>query len=29
VRAAAERGEIAPQRYRLYAEIHDELTRPS
>jgi ribosome biogenesis GTPase len=25
VRAAAERGAIAPQRYRLYAEIHDEL----
>jgi ribosome biogenesis GTPase len=27
VLAAAERGEIAPQRYRLYAEILDELTR--
>ncbi len=27
VRAAVERGEIAPQRYRLYAEIHDELSR--
>ena len=27
VRAAVERGEIAPQRYRLYAEILDELTR--
>ncbi|MGL6108957.1 MAG: ribosome small subunit-dependent GTPase A [Rubrivivax sp.] len=27
VRAAAERGDIAPQRYRLYAEIHDELTQ--
>jgi len=25
VRAAVERGEIAAQRYRLYAEIHDEL----
>lgn len=29
VRAALERGDIAPQRYRLYAEIHDELTRAS
>jgi ribosome biogenesis GTPase / thiamine phosphate phosphatase len=27
VRAAVDRGEIAPQRYRLYAEIHDELSR--
>lgn len=27
VRAAVERGEVAPQRYRLYAEIHDELSR--
>ena len=27
VRAAVERGEIAAQRYRLYAEIHDELSR--
>ena len=26
VRAAVERGEIAAQRYRLYAEIHDELS---
>jgi ribosome biogenesis GTPase len=29
VTAAVERGEIAAQRYRLYAEIHDELTQPS
>jgi ribosome biogenesis GTPase len=26
VRAAVERGEIAPSRYRIYNEIHDELT---
>jgi ribosome biogenesis GTPase len=29
VTAAVERGEIAAQRYRLYAKIHDELTQPS
>jgi ribosome biogenesis GTPase len=28
VLAAGQRGEIAAQRYRLYAEIHDELTQP-
>ncbi|NWG74447.1 MAG: ribosome small subunit-dependent GTPase A [Rubrivivax sp.] len=28
VRAAVERGEIAPSRYRIYLEILDELTRP-
>lgn len=28
VRAAAERGEIAPSRYRIYLEILDALTRP-
>lgn len=27
VMAAVERGDIAPQRYRLYAQIHDELKR--
>jgi ribosome biogenesis GTPase len=27
VRSAAERGDIAPQRYRLYAEIHDQLVQ--
>ena len=27
VRAALERGEISPSRYRIYGEIHDELTR--
>lgn len=29
LRAAAERGDIAPQRWRLYAEIFDELTNPA
>jgi len=29
VRAALERGEIAASRYRIYGEIHDELTRPA
>lgn len=28
VRAAVERGEISPSRYRIYNEIHDELSRP-
>jgi len=27
VRAALERGEISPSRYRIYGEIHDELTQ--
>jgi ribosome biogenesis GTPase / thiamine phosphate phosphatase len=28
VRAALERGEISPGRYRIYDEIHEELTQP-
>ncbi|MED5618616.1 ribosome small subunit-dependent GTPase A [Ideonella sp. BN130291] len=28
VRAALERGEISPARYRIYGEIHEELTQP-
>lgn len=29
VRAAVERGEISPARYRIYGEIHEELSRPA